>query len=69
MRYAKALLLFWYDFIVGDDWVIAFGVVLVLGTTHRLVHAQINAWWLMPAAAILLLSISLWRGARELGPR
>ncbi|MEO8900761.1 MAG: hypothetical protein ABI488_03890 [Polyangiaceae bacterium] len=69
MRYARALLRFCYDFIIGDDWVIAFGVVLVLVAVHRLVQAQINAWWLMPGAAILLLAVSLWRGAREPGSR
>lgn len=64
MRYIKAFLLFWYDFIVGDDWVIAVGVVLGLFATHRLAHADVNAWWLMPIAVVLLLAISLWRLTR-----
>ena len=30
MRYVRAFGQFWYDFIVGDDWRIAAGVVVVL---------------------------------------
>jgi hypothetical protein len=25
---------FWYDFVVGDDWRVALGVVLALGVTY-----------------------------------
>ena len=64
MRYVKAFLLFWYDFIVGDDWVIAVGVVVALIGTNWLARAGINAWWLMPIAVPLLLSLSLWRLTR-----
>ena len=31
MRFVKAFGLFWWDFIVGDEWRIAAGVVVVLG--------------------------------------
>ena len=65
MSYVKAFLMFWYDFIIGDDWVIALGVVLALIGTHLLIRTEVNAWWLMPIAVILLLSVSLYRGARK----
>ena len=64
MRYLKAFLLFWYDFIVGDDWVIAAGVVGALVGTERLVRAGVDAWWALPVAVIALLAISLWRLTR-----
>lgn len=64
MKYIKAFLLFWYDFIVGDDWVIAAGVVLALLGTQRLTAAGINAWWVMPIAVVMLLGVSLWRLTR-----
>lgn len=64
MRALKAFFLFWYDFVVGDDWVIAVGVVLALFGTDRLVRAGFNAWWLMPAAVVGLLALSLWRLTR-----
>lgn len=37
MRFAKGFLRFWWDFIVGDDWRIAAGVVVVLATGALLV--------------------------------
>ncbi len=35
----RTFLRFWYDFVVGDDWRIAAGVVLVLGAGALLVAA------------------------------
>ena len=35
MRLSRAFGRFWYDFIVGDDWRIAAGVVLVLAAGGR----------------------------------
>ena len=67
MSYIKAFVLFWYDFIVGDDWVIAVGVVGALVGTAHLVHAGMKAWWALPVAVIVLLAISLWRLTRAAG--
>ncbi len=39
MRFAKGFARFWWDFIVGDDWRIAAGVVAVLGAGAVLVAA------------------------------
>jgi hypothetical protein len=66
MRSLGAFLLFWYEFLVGDDWVIALGVVLALTATHGLVRMHIDAWWLMLVAVVLLLAVSLWRETRKL---
>lgn len=65
MKYLKAFVAFWYDFIVGDDWVIAVGIVAALVGTERLVDAGIDAWWAMPVAAVVLLALSLWRLTRR----
>ncbi len=65
MHYIKSFLLFWYDFIVGDDWVIAAGVVVTLVLTSLLVRAQVNAWWVMLVAVVILLAISLLRETRK----
>ena len=40
LRLLRGFLRFWYDFIVGDDWRIALGVVLVLGAGAALVAAD-----------------------------
>ena len=61
MSYVVGFFAFWYDFVVGDDWTVAAGVVVALLITALLVHAQVTAWWLMPLAVLLLMTSSLWR--------
>ena len=56
---------FWWDFVVGDDWRAALGVVIALGATAGLVAAGLNAWWLMPIGVALVLAISLRREAQK----
>jgi len=67
MTYVKRFLLFWYDFIVGDDWTIAVGVVGGLALTGVLARRGVDAWWLMPLAVTVLLAVSLWREVRQAG--
>jgi hypothetical protein len=64
MRRIRAFGFFWWDFVVGDDWLTAVGVVLGIGVTAVLVHAGVNAWWLVPVAVAALLWLSLRRAAR-----
>jgi hypothetical protein len=52
---------FWWDFVVGDDWRAAAGVVIALGATAAIVAAGVNAWWLMPVGVAAVLFISLRR--------
>jgi len=40
MNFIKRFLAFWYDFIVGDDWIVAAGVVLVLAISLRRATAR-----------------------------
>jgi len=65
MTYLKHFLLFWYDFIVGDDWMIAAGVVMALGVSAALARRDVNAWWVMLVAVVVLLAVSLWRETRR----
>jgi hypothetical protein len=65
MRFITGFFAFWYDFIIGDDWTVALGVVVALTVTALLVHAGITAWWLMPLAVLLLLGASVQRVARS----
>lgn len=55
---------FWYNFIIGDDWTSAVGVIAALAATSLLIHRGVPAWWLMPVAVGLLLFTSLRRAAR-----
>jgi hypothetical protein len=64
VKYLRAFGLFWWDFVVGDDWRVAAGIAVALGLTKLLTSQGTNAWWLMPAAVVLLLAASLWRRAR-----
>jgi hypothetical protein len=57
---------FWWDFLVGDDWLVAVGVALALGLTAILVGADRDVWWLLPLAVAAVLAVSLWREARRL---
>jgi len=65
MRFISNFVRFWYDFIVGDDWVVAVGVVVALAMSALLAHNDIAAWWVMPVAVVLLLLASLWRATAK----
>jgi len=56
---------FWYDFVVGDDWRVAAGVVLALAATYGVSRTSVPAWWLVPAAVMVILPFSLWREVRR----
>ena len=64
MRSLRAFAHFWYDFIIGDDWTVAVGIVLALAATAILAHTHLPAWWLLPIAAVALLATSLQRAHR-----
>jgi hypothetical protein len=52
---------FWYDFVIGDDWVVAAGVVAGLLATWGLHSAGVTAWWVLPVVLVVLLPVSLAR--------
>jgi hypothetical protein len=54
-----------WEFVVGDDWRTALGVVLALALTALLAAAAISAWWIMPLAVIGLLALSIRRAGRD----
>ncbi len=53
-----------WEFVVGDDWRTAVGVVLALSLTALVAAAGASAWWVMPPAVIAILALSIWRAAR-----
>ncbi len=65
MKYIVAFGRFWWDFVVGDDWLVAAGLAVALGLTWLLAHHGVNAWWLLPGAVVLLLAGSVWRESRS----
>jgi hypothetical protein len=54
---------FLWEFVVGDDWRIAVGVVIALGITAAVATTSVPAWWILPAAVALLLAASVWHAA------
>lgn len=61
MRQARAFVAFLRDFVIGDDPLIAVVVVVGLGLTAVLAGAALAAWWLMPLAVVVALSVSVLR--------
>jgi hypothetical protein len=53
MRYSVAFFQIWYDFISGDEWTIAAFIAVAVGAAFWLVHSRVQAWWLLPLAAIV----------------
>jgi hypothetical protein len=56
---------FLYDFVIGDDPLIAVVVVVALGITAALAGAGASAYWVLPVAVVAVLSFSLGRATRR----
>jgi hypothetical protein len=56
---------FWWDFVIGDDWLVALLVVAAIGATAVLAAADITAWWLLPVSVPAILWLSLRRAIRS----
>ena len=56
---------FWYDFIIGDDWRVALGVVLAFVATFAVSRwTSAPTWWIVPAVVAVLLPLSIRRATR-----
>lgn len=64
MNVIKKIGLFWYDFIVGDDWTMAVGVVFATALTWLVIGTVAAAWVITPVAVAGLLALSLGRAQR-----
>ncbi|MDQ6806874.1 MAG: hypothetical protein M3065_18370 [Actinomycetota bacterium] len=63
-RVRKAALAVW-DFVVGDDWLVALGVAVAIAVTALVAESTVAAWWVLPVAVVALLLDSLRRAARR----
>jgi hypothetical protein len=61
----KAFFAFLYDFVIGDDWRIAAGVVAGLAVTYAVSQTSVPAWWVLPVLLVALLPASLWIATRR----
>ncbi len=64
MTWLRSFGWFLWDFVVGDDWRIAAGVVVALAVTSLVADTSVSAWWIMPVATAGVLAGSVWRAAR-----
>ena len=60
MSYIVGFGRFWWDFVIGDDWVAAAGVAAALVLT-----GIVASWWVLPPAVALVLALSLLRAVRR----
>lgn len=66
VKWARSFALFWYGFVIGDDWRLAIGVIAGLGLTALLAHAaSIAAWWVLPLIVIPVLIASTLLAGRK----
>ena len=63
-RAARGFGAFWYDFVIGDDWRVAAGVVVGLLVTYGVSQTSVPAWWIVPLGVIAFLGVSLWHATR-----
>jgi hypothetical protein len=63
MRTIERIALGIWDFVVGDDWRVALGVVVAIGATAVIAASGVAAWWVSPIAVVALLADSLRRAS------
>lgn len=61
MNWLRRFASFWYEFIVGDDWLIAVGVVVGLVVAGVLNKSTSAAWVALPVVVVLALIASIRR--------
>ena len=64
MRRLRAFGRFWWDFVIGDDWLVAAGVAVAIAAVALLHRTEVSAWWLLPLAVAALLYASLRRAVK-----
>ena len=65
MKQLAAFGRFWWNFVIGDDWLVAVLVAAAIGATAVLAAANVAAWWLLPLAVPVVLWLSLRRAIRS----
>lgn len=66
MRWIRGFARFWWEFIVGDDWLVALAVLIGLAATYAIAHtSNVPIWWLLPLIVLLILPTSILRLIRR----
>jgi hypothetical protein len=64
-RWLRALVAFADELVIGDDWRVALGLAGAIALTAVLSRSPVPCWWVLPAAILVLLPLSIWRTARR----
>ena len=54
---------FWWNFVVGDDWMAAALVAVAIGATAAIAAGGVAAWWVLPLGVVVVLYVSLRRAS------
>jgi hypothetical protein len=65
MKWLRSFGRFWWEFVIGDDWLVAVLVAVGIGATAALAATGVEAWWLLPLVVLLALWLSLRRAIRS----
>jgi hypothetical protein len=57
-----------WEFVVGDDWRVALGIVTMLSATALIAALDLPAWWLSPIATVAILHRSVRRAGTARSP-
>ncbi|HEX2703209.1 MAG TPA: hypothetical protein VHM72_07235 [Solirubrobacteraceae bacterium] len=61
MTRLAAIARFIWEFVVGDDWRVAAGVITAIAVTAVIATTTLAAWWIIPLAVALLLATTVYQ--------
>ena len=61
----RAAAAFVYDLVIGEDAWMALGLVVAVAVTYGLSRAAVPSWWVLPAAIVVLFTLSVNRARKR----
>jgi hypothetical protein len=59
MSTLRRIAVFWWDFVVGDDWRLAITAALALAITAIVADQGVASWWITPLVVTTILIITV----------
>lgn len=67
-RIVRGFFGFWYSFVIGDDWLGAAGVAVLIGGTWVLLHLGVVSFWFGPSVIAVTATALVARALRRSDP-